>query len=157
MKMTIGRPPSDERTRFLGKVKQTAFGCHEWQAGINRGGYGKLWFRGKCSVPAHRVAHELFVSPIPENRCVLHHCDNRLCVNPEHLFLGTQPDNIADMDAKNRRGTRSHLSTVDARKIKMILAHGVSQQRAGQMFNVDQTTISKIRLGKTFRFKENHT
>lgn len=153
--MPGGRPPSDEKQRFLAKVEKVSSGCHEWQAGINRGGYGKLWFRGECSVPAHRVAHTLFIGAIPEGGNVLHRCDNRKCVNPEHLFLGTQRENIYDMDDKGRRGTKSSLTYSDVDEIRKMLADRYSQEVIAKKFGVDQTTISRIKLRKTFLFKEN--
>ncbi len=55
---------------------------------------------------AHRMAYELYVGPIPDGMCVLHRCDNPGCVNPEHLWLGTQLENVIDRDKKNRHVPR---------------------------------------------------
>ena len=85
---------------------------------------------------------------------VLHHCDNRKCVNPEHLFLGTLQDNIRDMDDKGRRGTKSCLTYSDANEIREMLSNRYSQKVIAKKFNVDQTTISRIKLGKTMLFKD---
>ena len=150
--MPGGRPRSDVKQRFLEKVKQMESGCHEWQAGQARGGYGKFQLVGK-TVTAHRMAYELFVAPIPDGLCVLHRCDNRLCVNPEHLFLGDLADNIKDMDKKQRRGTKSRLTYADAEQIKQMLVDRYSQETIAKKFNVNQTTISRIKLGKSTLFK----
>ena len=78
--------------------------CWEWQAAKSTRGYGKLGAPGTdagCEY-AHRVSWELHNGPIPDGMHVLHHCDNRICVNPQHLFLGTNLDNILDMRAKGR-------------------------------------------------------
>ena len=150
--MPGGRPRSDVKQRFLEKVKQMEPGCHEWQAGQARGGYGKFQLVGK-TVTAHRMAYELFVAPIPDGLCVLHRCDNRLCVNPKHLFLGDLADNIKDMDKKQRRGTKSWLTYADAEQIKQMLADRYSQETIAEKFNVHQGTISRIKLGKTRLFK----
>lgn len=147
------RPRSDERQRFLVKVRESATGCHEWQAGLDRGGYGK--FSGySTSDKAHRRAYELFVGAIPTGLHVLHRCDNRKCVNPEHLFVGTAADNVTDMDSKGRRGSRSRLTHKDAEKIKNLLASRYSQTKVAAMFGVDQTTISRVKTGVTALFQE---
>ena len=75
--------------------------CLEWNGARNARGYGTRRYLGKSCL-AHRVAWILAHGDIPEGMCVLHRCDNPPCCNPEHLFLGTQADNIADMHAKGR-------------------------------------------------------
>jgi hypothetical protein len=77
-------------------------GCWLWTASTYRNGYGV--FRYDNEHYAHRVLYKLMVGPIPSGASVLHHCDTPSCVRPDHLFLGTQADNIADMDSKGRRG-----------------------------------------------------
>jgi hypothetical protein len=153
--MPGGRPPIDEKKRFLAKVKVVQSGCHEWQGSKNWQGYGKVYFRGVSSYPAHRASYALFVGEIPDGLNVLHECDNKPCVNPKHLFLGSLADNIADMDAKARRGTRSQLTYNDVAEIKDMLAARYSQTEIARRFSVHQTTISKIALKKSFLFKEN--
>lgn len=150
--MAGGRPKSDEKTRFLAKVKVMDSGCHEWQAGFHRDGYGKFQTLGK-TVPAHRVAYRLFKQN-PDGFNVLHRCDNRKCVNVEHLFLGSTKDNIADMDAKKRRGTKSQLTYANVEVIKVLLQERYTQQYIAEKFNLHQTTVSRIKLGKSFLFKE---
>ena len=74
--------------------------CWRWLGGTRKG-YGRFKLKGRM-VTAHRHAYELEVGPIPDGLFVLHECDNPSCVNPRHLFLGTQLDNIRDRDKKGR-------------------------------------------------------
>jgi hypothetical protein len=93
----------DERTyrRFLAKVQQSS-GCWEWTAVKNRDGYGRLRVNGRM-VLAHRLAYTYFIGEIPEGMVLLHTCNNPGCVNPEHLRVGTQAENVAHCIASGRR------------------------------------------------------
>lgn len=99
------------RERFDAKwIPEPNSGCWLWLGALFVSGYG--WFqRGHRKQPgarANRISWELHRGPIPDGLCVLHRCDNPSCVNPDHLFIGTQLDNIADRDRKGRqaRGVR---------------------------------------------------
>lgn len=151
--MPGGRPKSDVKQRFLAKVKKMESGCHEWQAGLHRDGYGKFQDSGK-TLQTHRVAYGLFVGDIPKGRWVLHECDNRKCVNPKHLFLGDAVANIADMDAKKRRGTFSNITAEQADEMCSMLAFRIPQREVAKVFGVHQTTVSRIKLGKRSLFKK---
>jgi len=89
------------RVRFY-ELTTVGEGCWPWIGYINKGGYGKIFFRGRLE-SAHRVSYMLAhnMESLPES-CVLHACDNSKCVRPDHLFLGTQLDNIKDMNSKGR-------------------------------------------------------
>ena len=138
----MSRPPSDPIQRFKAKVKIMSNGCHEWQSTINRGGYGKFYYKQRQDV-AHRASYELFVGPT-NGRWVLHKCDNRRCVNPDHLFLGNAQENIADMDAKGRRGSTTTTTLEFAEKVRSLLAERYSQQYVADLLGVSQSLVSRI-------------
>src|SRR5438105_4466339 len=91
-------------TRLLSKATRTARGCWQWTGSHvgKRVKYGTIFVRGDGPVYAHRVSFGLFKKAIPKHIKVCHHCDNGLCINPSHLFSGTQSDNIRDAIAKGR-------------------------------------------------------
>lgn len=87
--------------RFFDKVQKTET-CWIWTAAIRgKSGYGCLKYRNKI-IDAHRVSWMIHYGEIPKGLCVCHHCDNRKCVNPNHLFLGSHKDNMQDCSLKGR-------------------------------------------------------
>ena len=90
----------DPSKRFWARVNRTD-DCWLWTGWKDWGGYGILTVKDK-NIKAHRFSWELFFGPIPLGLKVLHKCDVRLCVNPDHLFLGTNLDNSRDMVNKGR-------------------------------------------------------
>lgn len=93
------------QARLLKHVSPVPFsGCWIWTGFVKPNGYGTLTVNRKPAY-AHRAAYAVFRGPIPDGMCVCHHCDVRSCINPDHLFLGTQKENLQDMDAKGRRVT----------------------------------------------------
>ncbi len=142
--------------RFFKHVTKTAT-CWEWNSGTARGGRGYGVFRYKTRViTAHRVAYMLYVGDIPPNLCVLHTCDNPKCVNPAHLFLGTQQDNMADRDNKNRqvRGERcvlSKLTESEVLSIRHFHKNGESGRQLARRYSVCHRTINRVIHRETWK------
>lgn len=138
--------------RFWAKVDKSG-DCWNWTAYVTSRGYGQFWLDGKVQ-SSHRVAWELAYGPVPDGMFVCHHCDNPLCVRPEHLFLGTHTDNMADRAEKGRAANgeahgRSKLCEVDVRLIRDI--QGQTCQAIADWFGVDTSTVSDIRNRRAWR------
>jgi hypothetical protein len=143
----------------LPKLQKRETGCWEWPGAIGSGGYGKVCFRvtGKAGKRLiHRVALEVRIGrPLVGKECALHRCDNRICGNPEHIFLGTRADNVADMVSKGRNVTKSGLQngqSIDPEVVEMIRADhaaGILKQRElAKKYGVSKGTIYNIIHGK---------
>lgn len=132
--------------------------CWEWEGRIQHSGHGVLSFN-KSSLKAHRIAYFLANGPIPEGLSVCHSCDNPACVNPGHLWLGTQADNNADRDRKGRAKTakgakrpNAILTEDDVRKIIARYAEGgVTHKQLATEYGVAKTTITRIMMGLNWK------
>ncbi len=150
--------------RFWEKVQKSE-GCWLWTANTtkDRNGnkrYGLLGAgrRGEGMLYAHRVSWELHFGAIPEGLLILHRCDTPACVNPNHLFLGTQTDNMQDMAAKGRQGNTGPVpgtgakSTLSRRQILALRrkgAEGTSRKALALEFGVSYGTVRNILLRLT--------
>lgn len=130
--------------------------CWNWRGGVNYAGYGIFNIAGKHRTNhqyrAHRLAYELLIGPIPEGIVCCHTCDNRKCVNPAHIFLGTREDNQKDMSKKGRAawGTRSPTARLTPRDVLEILKRaqaGESQGVIAQDYPVGRGMIGNIVRG----------
>lgn len=126
-------------------------GCWNFQGcKVGRNGYGQIMLDGKSGKRgfAHRVAWELAKGPIPSGQSVCHRCDNPRCVNPSHLFIGTQQDNIRDAVRKGRWTVRK-LSDDDVARIREMSAAGMQHKAIAKVYTVGRSTISDIVRGFT--------
>ena len=137
--------------------KRGADECWEWVGGKNSHGYGATCIDGRYEA-AHRASWILHFGRIPEGLCVLHHCDNRACVNPAHLFLGTNRDNTIDMYAKGRQGDikgekhpNAKLTVSDVLEIRKSPLTGT---KLGELYGVGQSTINAIKKHKRWGWLE---
>ncbi len=142
--------------RFWKYVQKTDT-CWIWiGARLSKNGYGVL---GKTeqgedqsiyrNVTTHRFSWELHFGMIPEGLLVCHHCDNPPCVNPSHLFLGTDQDNVDDMFRKGREPHRNtKLRPADIPPIRQMLARGDRPVDIAILFGVNRTTICDVRSGR---------
>ena len=148
--MSMSATPRNEitiRTRFEQKIKIADSGCWLWMAGKFHDGYGN--FRMNDSTRAHRVAYELYVGKIPAGLQVLHRCDVRHCVNPDHLFLGTHQDNMTDCKLKGRRPRgedhpQAKLKEADILHIRELHTTGTKQKDLCIMYSKSDGAMSDI-------------
>lgn len=144
-------PQMTEQERFLAKVEKTE-ACWIWKGGLKPNGYG--WFsrttNGKWNTRyAHRVAFELFKGSVTDGLYVCHRCDNRWCVNPDHLWLGTHQENQADMGRKGRTFSPARkLTDDDVSEIRRLIIQGVERKEIAAQFGVYPSHISRIKLGR---------
>lgn len=138
--------------RFNAKVNVMDSGCHEWMGCLAKNGYGMLHLNGKTAF-AHRVAFELANGQIMGNAYVLHRCDNRKCVNPDHLFLGSFQDNMDDMVEKNRHaaGERNGHAKLTGEQVREIRSIGGSNTDTAKVYGVTPSLVSMIRSGRIWK------
>lgn len=147
----------NEKKRFWTKVnKQKLHECWIWIGIQNKNSYGYLCINRRKFL-AHRFSWIINNGNIPDKLCVLHKCDNPSCVNPNHLFLGTQAENIADMVKKNRQcvlkgenHSRCKLKIKDIEKIKS-LTNKLTKKEIAKIFNITRQYVGQIQQNKTWR------
>lgn len=154
--------------QFLKFTVKAKSGCLLWIGTIVPQGYGGVWSGGKSWL-THRLSWILHGREIPDGLSVLHHCDVRPCVNPDHLYVGTQTDNMRDVRERNRyargdkHGSKTHpetvargetlskkLTTADVVSIKRRLAAGDIQRAIAVDFGISRSMVGLINTGDTW-------
>ncbi len=154
-------PPEQRFWSYVTKGKSSE--CWLWFGYKNPDGYGLLRVtsgpigsRGK-NVGAHRISWQMHRGPVPEGSVVCHKCDTPSCVNPNHLFVGTTADNVADRVAKGRtadfRGEKNNAARLTSEKVQMVRAYlraGGTQRYVAAVFGVSAGSVQKIAEGETW-------
>lgn len=148
-------------------------GCWLWQGGLDKRGRGRIWVEGRLRL-AHREVWRFFHGPIQDGKVLCHHCDNPRCVNPEHLYVGTQRTNMRDMmerqghwtdreperaqrlgresGAKNdwAGGERNPKAKLTQQQVEWIRRDPRETRYVAADYGVNRTTIQRIRQGKSW-------
>lgn len=146
-------------SRLLSRVQKCPLsGCWLWTGAVNPKGYGHLRFNRKDLI-ASRASWTAHRGPVPDGLLVLHRCDVPLCINPDHLFLGTHRDNVADMDAKGRRvvvvqrgesNCKAKLDVHQVRRLREEFACGASKSALSRKYGVNRQAIKHAVEGVTW-------
>lgn len=146
------------KERFLksvGKIRKN--GCMNWKGPIAQtGGHGTIGIRlnGKCyTYKAHRLSYQLFKGEIPRDKFVLHSCNNAKCVNPDHLRIGTQKENVLDRikDGTDNKGERHGMAKLTKNKVKKIRKMKGHHLKIATIFNVSQKAIYDVIHKRTWK------
>jgi hypothetical protein len=155
----INKPQPAPLERFWSKVnKRDENQCWNWESRRRRDGYGDIRWNGSHQL-AHRVSWEIHCGPIPDDMCILHKCDNRSCVNPHHLFLGTRGDNNRDRENKGRgnqpkgeQSGRVKLTWKQVHEIRYLYTNTeTSYPKLARQYNVSHVLIGHIVRGKIWK------
>lgn len=152
--MPRGAKKQDPVERFLKFVeKDPITGCWLWLGCKSKKGYGRFQWHTGQSVQATHAAFILFIGPIPVGCDILHSCDNPPCVNPQHLFPGTNLDNVIDRCIKGRtaKGEKKPNAVIEESFIPMILKDPRTLREIAQTYSVTHTTILRIKHGTNWK------
>lgn len=155
----------NKQNLFLSKVIKNKFGCWKWNGSIDGNGYAILHKKNK-RILAHRYSYEYYFGKFPKydihnnKLCICHKCDNPICTNPKHLFLGTHKENMEDMAKKGRVKTfrgenhkRAILKTSDVFRIRKLLqTNSMSISDIAVKFKVSRSLIGNIKGGRAWKW-----
>lgn len=141
--------------RFMSKLQPGSFKrneCWIWAGATKGNGYGNFRWADREYLPAHKAAYQLFVGPVPAEMDVCHTCDIRYCVNPDHLFLGSRIENMADASGKGRlkRGRGKKLPETVLQEVRRLIALSMTTKQIEEATGVSEWTISRIAAGAIY-------
>ena len=146
----------DPVTRFWSQVVKQESGCWEWIGAKDKDGYGQFTANDRNN-RAHRYSYQLHKGEIPTGVRVLHTCDNPPCINPEHLVLGSDLDNVMDAIEKGRLKVKGEdnpaakLTEEQVVEIRKLAGTGLTQRAIGKRFGVCQYTVRMIVIGRNWK------
>mgnify|MGYP001586741605 CR=1 FL=1 len=159
------RQPEPINQRFWSKVIKNESGCWGWSGQIQTDGYGIIGVKRRSlalryNLYAHRLSWGIHFGSIPKGLFVCHQCDNPPCTRPDHLFLGTNADNMRDSKQKGRQknipgrrhiGENNGYAKLTWKAARAIRTSNESCAKLGRRFGVDKTCVSRIRRGISWR------
>lgn len=161
--LTNDRLRMNVEARFWPKVMKPGDweSCWTWTGskGSKNDTYGKIKLRSYVTVRTHRLSYVLYYGHVPGDLCVCHRCDNPECVNPLHLFLGTNAENTADKVAKGRwkggdqtgeKNGAAKLTASQVDQIKALISVGYTNTAIGKRFGITHSLVSRIRRGRSW-------
>jgi len=147
-------PVQDEKTRFESKVSVDDNGCWEWEGCYKKERYGAFRLASGKTTSAHRAAYQIFKGPIPEGMCILHACDNRWCVSPAHLRVGTLAENTQEAIQRGRLKNpprhegkthpRARLTEEQVLEIRDLVDQGWRQTDIARAYGTPDSNVNKI-------------
>jgi hypothetical protein len=146
-------PLSEKIERNITRIPES--GCWIWMSTIEKSGYGRVC-SGKKPFYAHRVSYEQKHGPIPNGMMALHHCDVKCCVNPDHIFVGTQQDNMTDKVRKNRqaKGINHGNAKLTEDQVREIKSSSETSIKLSAKFNYSASMIRAIKNGYIWKHLE---
>jgi hypothetical protein len=155
-KRVLRAPKEEIITALEAKIDKQPNGCWVYQGTATRTGHTTFYYNGAIQGSAHRVAYEVWVGDIPARRYVLHRCENKMCVNPDHLYLATFTEVMKIRDEagnsiRGRRNPKAKLTLAQVAEIRRRSTSGEALKPIADDFGVSRSTVSQIKHGNIWK------